>query len=161
MCPKGIRENYVVLRDAPIWNKSYMASELICKLFHLALSVWTTRKPASRVFLAPPEGLTKYLSSLYHAWQLLLAKFFDLVKLEFWPPGPLEPPGGQGSNLNSLFRALRWEGLPLSIWFGYYKRFPRSFKRSTVTNRPKSTRKISIWYHTHANNEHFWFGHPL
>ena len=26
-----------------------------------------TRKPASRVFLAPPEGLMKFLSSLYHA----------------------------------------------------------------------------------------------
>ena len=26
-----------------------------------------TRKPASRVFLAPPEGLTKFLSSIYHA----------------------------------------------------------------------------------------------
>ena len=69
-----------------------------------------TRKPASRVFLAPPEGLTKFLSSLYHAWQLLLAKFFDLVKLEFWPPGSPEPPGGKGSNLNSLFPALWWEG---------------------------------------------------
>ena len=67
---------------------------------------WFTRKPASRVFLAPPEGLMKFLSSLYHAWQLLLAKFFDLVKLEFWPPGPPEPPAGQGSNLNSLFPAL-------------------------------------------------------
>ena len=26
-----------------------------------------TRKPASRVFLAPPEGLMTFLSSLYHA----------------------------------------------------------------------------------------------
>ena len=100
-----------------------------------------TRKPASRVFLAPPEGLTKFLSSLYHAWQLLLAKFFDLVKLEFWPSGPPEPPGGQGSNLNSLFRALRWEGFALSIWFGYYKRFPRTLKHSAYTDKPKSTRK--------------------
>ena len=100
-----------------------------------------TRKPTSRVFLAPPEGLTKFLSSLYHAWQLLLAKFFDLVKLEFWTPGPPEPPGGQGSNLNSLFRALRWEGFALSIWFGYYKRFPRTLKHSAYTDKPKSTRK--------------------
>ena len=114
-------------------------------LFHDALKIScfieVTRKPASRVFLAPPEGLTKFLSSLYHAWQLLLAKFFDLVKLEFWPPGPPEPPGGQGSNLNSLFRALRWEGLPLSIWFCYYKRFLRTFTRSGVTDTHKSTRK--------------------
>ena len=50
-----------------------------------------TREPASWVFLAPPEGLMTLLSSLYYAWQLLLAKFFDLVKLEFWPPGPPEP----------------------------------------------------------------------
>ena len=101
----------------------------------------TTRKPTSRVFLAPPEGLMTFLSSLYHAWQLLLAKFFDLVKLEFWPPGPPEPPGGQGSNLNSLFRALRWEGFALSIWFGYYKRFLRSFAYYPVTDKAKSTRK--------------------
>ena len=100
-----------------------------------------TRKPASRVFLAPPEGLMTFLSSLYHAWQLLLAKFFDLVKLEFWPPGPPEPPGGQGSNLNSLFRALRWEGLPLSIWFCYYKRFLRTLAYYAVTHKPKSTHK--------------------
>ena len=38
----------------------------------------------------------KFLSSLYHAWQLLLAKFFDLVKLEFWPPGPPSPLGVRG-----------------------------------------------------------------
>ena len=44
-----------------------------------------TRKPASRVFLAPTEGLMQFLLSINHAWQLLLAKFFDLVKLEFWP----------------------------------------------------------------------------
>ena len=93
-----------------------------------------TRKPALRVFLAPPEGLMTFLSSLYHAWQLLLAKFFDLVKLEFWPPGPPEPPGGQGSNLNSLFPALQHEGHTLSIWFGYYERFPRSFATYGVTN---------------------------
>ena len=107
-----------------------------------------TRKPASRVFLAPPEGLMTFLSSLYHAWQLLLAKFFDLVKLEFWPPGPPEPPGGQGSNLNSLFRALRWEGLPLSIWFCYYKRFLRTFTRSGVTETHKSIRKylFDSWF---------------
>ena len=47
-----------------------------------------TRKPASRVFLAPPQGLAKFLSFLCYAWQLLSAKFFDLVKLEFWTPGP-------------------------------------------------------------------------
>ena len=85
-----------------------------------------TSKPASRVFLAPPEGLMTFLSSLYHAWQLLLAKFFDLVKLEFWPPGPPEPPGGQGSNLNSLFCALIHEGFGLrSDIFGLNQRFPR------------------------------------
>ena len=57
------------------------------------LQMDSTRKPASRVFLAPPEGLTKFLSSLYHAWQLLLAKFFDLMKLEFDPWGPQAPWG--------------------------------------------------------------------
>ena len=35
------------------------------------MDIWsiliTTRKPASRVFLAPPEGLMTFLSSLYHA----------------------------------------------------------------------------------------------
>ena len=62
----------------------------------LWLLIWFTRKPASRVFLAPPEGLTKFLSSHYHAWQLLLSKFFDSVKLEFWPPGPHKPPGVRG-----------------------------------------------------------------
>ena len=123
---------------------------MTCTYFNLGKIVFSTgttilfvctRKPASRVFLAPPEGLMKFLSSLYHAWQLLLAKFFDLVKLEFWPSGPPEPPGGQGSNLNSLFRALRWEGFALSIWFGYYKRFPRTFAHYPDTDKPKSTRK--------------------
>ena len=103
--------------------------------------IWITRKPASRVFLAPPEGLMTFLSSLYHAWQLLLAKFFDLVKLEFWPQGPPEPPGGQGSNLNSLFRALWWEGFALSIWFSNYKWFLRTLPYYGFTNKPKSTRK--------------------
>ena len=110
----------------------------------LVLHISGTRKPASRVFLAPPEGLMKFLSSLYHAWQLLLAKFFDLVKLEFWTLGPLEPPWGQGSNLNSLFRALQWEGFALSIWFGYCKRFLRSFAHYALTNKPKSTRKYLL-----------------
>ena len=34
---------------------------------HAQWSIYKTRKPALRVFLAPPEGLTKFLSSLYHA----------------------------------------------------------------------------------------------
>ena len=58
--------------------------------------IWKTRKPALWVFLAPMEGLTKFLSSLYHAWQLLLSKFFNLVKLEFCPPGPAGAPWGSG-----------------------------------------------------------------
>ena len=123
-------------------NSSYFTLVLGMRFWDsMNLDIVDTRKPASWVFLAPLEGLTKFLSSLYHAWQLLLAKFFDLVKLEFWPPGPPEPPGGQGSNLNSLFRALRWEGFALSIWFGYYERFLRTLKHSTFTNKPKSTRK--------------------
>ena len=68
---------------------------LSIRLFSFNL-IKDTRKPASRVFLAPLEGLTKFLSSLYHAWQLLLAKFFDLVKFEFWPPGPPSPLGVRG-----------------------------------------------------------------
>ena len=105
---------------------------------------YETRKPASRVFLAPPEGLMQLLSSLNHAQQLLLAKFFDLMKLEFWPPGPPEPPGGQGSNLNSLFPALQHEGHTLSIWFGYYERFPRSFATHVFTDKAKSTSKYLL-----------------
>ena len=108
-----------------------------------------TRKPASWVFLAPPEGLTKFLSSLYHAWQLLLAKFFDLVKLEFWPSGPPSPIGVGGSNLNSLFRALWHEDLALSIWFGYYKRFLRSLAINMVRNQNQrlfwNSNTISLW----------------
>ena len=50
----------------------------------------------------------------------------------------------QGPNSNSLFRALIGEGFSLSIWFGYYKRFLRSFVLSPVTNRPKSTRKYLL-----------------
>ena len=103
-----------------------------------------TRKPASRVFLAPPEGLMQFLPSFNHAWQLLLAKFFDLVKLKFWPLGPPEPPGGQGSNLNSLFPALQHEGHTLSIWFGYYERFPRSFATHVFTDKAKSTSKYLL-----------------
>ena len=30
------------------------------------MQLFKTRKPALRVFLAPPKGLTKFLSSLYH-----------------------------------------------------------------------------------------------
>ena len=113
--------------DKILWYKSYL-----------------TKKPTSWVFLAPPEGLMQFLPSFNHAWQLLLAKFFDLVKLEFWPPGPPEPPGGQGSNLNSLFPALRHEGHTLSIWFGYYERFPRSFAIYGVPNKAKSTFKYLL-----------------
>ena len=32
----------------------------------------------------------------------------------------------------------------VSIWFGYYKRFPRSFTRSGITDKPKSTRKYLL-----------------
>ena len=111
----GLTPLHDAAKTSPFWLTHCDLPSLTFNLVNLSLKFFNqfitlTRKPASRVFLAPPEGLMKFLSSLYHAWQLLLAKFFDLVKLEFWPPGPPEPPGGQGSNLNSLFRALRWEG---------------------------------------------------
>ena len=86
-----------------------------------------------------------FLSPLKHTPQLLLIKFFDLMKFDFDPPGthPSDP-GLQGSNSNSLFRALQHEDLTLSIWLGYYKRFPRSFATQTVMNTPKSTRKYLL-----------------
>ena len=95
---------------------------------------------ASRVPLRGQKvTLYGFLSPLKYTRQLLLAKFFDLT-----PQGPPQVtlgPRGQGSNLNSLFRALRHEDLTLSICLGYYKQFPRSFEDDPVTNRPKSTRK--------------------
>ena len=60
-----------------------------------------------------------------------VSKIFWLDEILFWPPRHRpewsRAPRGQGSNLNSLFRALRHEDLNLSIWLGYYKWFPRSF----------------------------------
>ena len=52
--------------------------------------------------------------------------------------------GRQRPNSNSLFHAPIHEGVTLSIWFGYYKQFLRSFKLYAVTNRPKSTRKYLL-----------------
>ena len=40
----------------------------------------------------------------------------------------------------SLWASIH-EGFALSIWFGYYKPFLRSFKKDAHTDKPKSTRK--------------------
>ena len=53
-------------------------------------------------------------------------------------------PGGQGSNLNSLFPALQHEGHTLSIWFCYYEWFLRSFATDVVTNKAKSRCKYLL-----------------
>ena len=95
---------YLIWKVLPIIKAYQVGKSVVVLLYNqnliskvtILLHIEQTRKPASRVFLAPPEGLTKFLSSLYHAWQLLLAKFFDLVKLEFWPPGPPSPLGVRG-----------------------------------------------------------------
>ena len=107
---------------------------LLAKLFDLMkFDFDTPRDP----WLPPwPPGIKgwsrmHFLSSLKHTWQLLLAKFFDLMKFEFEPlrgsPECPRAPRGRGSNSNSLFRAPMHEDLTLSIWFGYYKRYLRSF----------------------------------
>ena len=116
--------------------------------------------------IAPPaprgQGVipNAFLSSLKHTWQLLLATFFDLMKFEFEPlrgsPECPRAPRGRGSNSNSLFRAPMHEDLTLSIWFGYYKRFPRSFAGYTVTNKPKSTRKYLLDFTSNKNLHNFF-----
>ena len=47
-------------------------------------------------------------------------------------------------NLNSLFRAPISESFALSIWFGYYKRFLRTFECYADTNKHKSICKYSF-----------------
>ena len=114
--------------------------------------IWFWHPQGPPIAPAAPRGQgvipNAFLSSLKHTWQLLLATFFDLMKFEFEPlrgsPECPRAPRGRGSNLNSLFRALRHEDLTLSIWLGYYKRFPRSFTRYGITNTPKSTRKYLL-----------------
>ena len=41
--------------------------------------------------------------------------------------------------MNSLFPAPIHEGHTLSIWFGYYEQFPRSFSTDVVTDKAKLT----------------------
>ena len=114
--------------------------------------IWFWHPQGPPIAPAAPRGQgvipNAFLSSLKHTWQLLLATFFDLMKFEFEPlrgsPECPRAPRGRGSNSNSLFRALRHEDLTLSIWLGYYKHFPRSFKRYGITDRPKSTRKYLL-----------------
>ena len=114
--------------------------------------IWFWHPQGPPIAPAAPRGQgvipNAFLSSLKHTWQLLLATFFDLMKFEFEPlrgsPECPRAPRGRGSNSNSLFRALRHEDLTLSIWLGYYKRFPRSFTRSGITDKPKSTRKYLL-----------------
>ena len=97
--------------------------------------IWFWHPQGPPIAPAAPRGQgvipNAFLSSLKHTWQLLLATFFDLMKFEFEPlrgsPECPRAPRGRGSNLNSLCCAPMHEGLTLSIWLGYYKRFPRSF----------------------------------
>ena len=67
----------------------------------------------------------------------------------------------QRPKLNSLFRATIHESFALSILFGYYKRFLRSFKCSAFTDKPKSTRKylFDIKYNKLSNSviDNLWF----
>ena len=98
--------NYVIDIDVNIWMLcekcfvdmyNYSWPNIFAYFSYLAL--WVTRKPASRVFLAPPERLTKFLSSLYHAWQLLLAKYLIWWNMNFDPRGPPSPLGVRGQIL--------------------------------------------------------------
>ena len=85
-----------------------------------------------------------FSSSLYHAWQLLLAKFFDLLKLESWPPGPPEPTAlgvrGQIWIAYSVLRYMKVKPYQFGL-ANICKRFLRTLKHSGFTNKPKSTRK--------------------
>ena len=91
--------------------------------------IWFWHPQGPPIAPAAPRGQgvipIAFLSSLKHTWQLLLAKFFDLMKFEFEPlrgsPECPRAPRGRGSNLNSLCCAPMHEGLTLSIWLGYYK----------------------------------------
>ena len=121
------------------------------------IQICKTRKPPLQVFLALPEGLMQFLPSFNHAWQLLLARFFDLAKLEFWPLRPPDLPGVQGSNFISLFPAHCHEGHTLSIWFGYYEWFPRSFVTYIVMNKAKSTSKYLLDVYKTAQTHFFVF----
>ena len=47
----------------------------------------------------------------------------------------------QRPNSNCLFRAPIHEGFALSIWFCYYRWFPRTLTCYADTNKPKSARK--------------------
>ena len=87
----------------------------------------------------------------------MLARFFDLAKLEFWPLRPPDLPGVQGSNFISLFPAHCHEGHTLSIWFGYYEWFPRSFVTYIVMNKAKSTSKYLLDVYKTAQTHFFVF----
>ena len=86
----------------------------------LILYFW--KRCIDAILTVPLLCLTTFVSEVF--W------YGETWILTRWPP---RPPGGRGSNLNSLFCALRHEDLVLSIWFGYCKGFLRSFLTYTVT----------------------------
>ena len=161
-CSKVVKLGYCDYLMGRIFWPSIIAIGQKLRIFCL----WPNFGPVANFWhqsLVPPEGLMQFLPSFNHAWQLLLAKFFELVKLEFWHPwGPPKPSGGQESNFNSLFPAPIHEGHTLSIWFGYYEWFPRSFVTYIVMNKAKSTSKYLLDVYktgqTHFFVLFFWGG---
>ena len=51
----------------PVFNPYIIFTVVLLFNFQIFDIIRITRTPALLVFLAPPEGLTKFLSSLYHA----------------------------------------------------------------------------------------------